>query len=125
MIVLLARRSHAERSQAYCVLGGNASVAMQEEEIQQVFKAPAGYLGPVGIPASKAARLRDAADSAGALPLMFADSALKGRKNLIAGANKEDYHLRNITPGKDFRVTEWPTCATSPRAKAARTAARL
>jgi prolyl-tRNA synthetase len=41
------------------------------------------------------------------LPLLFADAALKGRKNLISGANKEDYHLKNITPGRDFQPTEW------------------
>ena len=28
------------------------------------------------------------------------------RKNLIAGANKENYHLRNVTPGRDFQVEE-------------------
>ena len=28
------------------------------------------------------------------------DQALEGRKNLIAGANKEDYHVKNITPGR-------------------------
>src|SRR5947199_5896878 len=41
------------------------------------------------------------------LPLLFADPALKGRKNLIAGANKENYHLKNVTPGRDFQPTEW------------------
>jgi prolyl-tRNA synthetase len=41
------------------------------------------------------------------LPLMYADVALKGRKNLIAGANKEDFHLKNVTPGRDFGVTEY------------------
>jgi prolyl-tRNA synthetase len=33
------------------------------------------------------------------------DTALEGRTNLIAGANKEDYHLKNLTPGKDFYPT--------------------
>ena len=37
----------------------------------------------------------------------FADIALKGRKNLIVGANKEDYHLKNVTPLRDFHPTEW------------------
>ena len=26
----------------------------------------------------------------------------EGRRNMIAGANKNDYHLRNVTPGEDF-----------------------
>jgi len=27
------------------------------------------------------------------------DKGLEGRENLVAGANKLDYHLRNVTPG--------------------------
>jgi prolyl-tRNA synthetase len=30
---------------------------------------------------------------------------LEGRTNLIAGANKEEYHLRNVTPMRDFKPT--------------------
>jgi prolyl-tRNA synthetase len=33
---------------------------------------------------------------------VIADEALRGRRNLIAGANRDDYHLRNVTPGRDF-----------------------
>ena len=35
------------------------------------------------------------------MPILL-DAALAGRKNLIAGANKDDYHLRHVTPGEDF-----------------------
>ena len=33
---------------------------------------------------------------------LIADEALQGRRNMIAGANRNDYHLRNVTPGQDF-----------------------
>ena len=33
------------------------------------------------------------------------DNALEGRKNMVCGANKLDYHLRNVTPGRDFTWT--------------------
>jgi prolyl-tRNA synthetase len=33
------------------------------------------------------------------------DQSLEGRKNLVAGANKLDYHLRNVVPGRDFTWT--------------------
>ncbi len=33
------------------------------------------------------------------------DEALSGRVNMICGANKLDYHLKNVTPGKDFQWT--------------------
>ncbi len=70
---------------------------MQPEEIQGVFNSPAGFLGPVGI---------DGAQYKGIKAQVYVDRALLGRKNLIAGANKEDYHLRNVTPGRDFKVEE-------------------
>jgi prolyl-tRNA synthetase len=37
--------------------------------------------------------------------LVVLDAALEGRTNLIAGANKEEYHLRNVTPMRDFKPT--------------------
>ena len=35
---------------------------------------------------------------------ILADLALQGRRNMIAGANEDDYHLRNVTPGEDFQA---------------------
>jgi prolyl-tRNA synthetase len=58
------------------------------EEIREWFAADAGSLGPVGVK-----KLR-----------ILADEALRGRRNMIAGANKNDHHLRNVTPGEDFQA---------------------
>ncbi len=71
---------------------------MHPEEILEIFGSPAGFLGPVGIPPSK--------NKYGS-PIVLVDAALQGRTNLVSGANKEDYHLRNITPGRDFPVEQW------------------
>jgi prolyl-tRNA synthetase len=58
------------------------------EEIQAWFGAGAGSLGPVG-----------------AVPMpILADRALAGRRNLISGANRDDTHLRHVTPGRDFEA---------------------
>jgi prolyl-tRNA synthetase len=40
-------------------------------------------------------------------PVLLVDKALEGRSNLIAGANKENYHLKNLTPGRDFQPTAY------------------
>ena len=40
-------------------------------------------------------------------PILLVDKALEGRTNLIGGANKEDYHVKNITPGKNFQPTAY------------------
>src|SRR6266852_4899057 len=39
--------------------------------------------------------------------ILLVDKALEGRENLISGANKEDYHLKNVTPGRDFEPTAY------------------
>jgi prolyl-tRNA synthetase len=92
-------------------LGGKEFRPMHEEEIQRVFGSPAGYLGPVKVPALSSAEQEIGSVTQRiileALPLMLADMALQGRKNLVAGANKENYHLKNVTPLRDFHPTEW------------------
>jgi prolyl-tRNA synthetase len=58
------------------------------EEIRRWFGADAGSLGPVGVKNMQ----------------IVADKALHGRRNMIAGANRDDYHLRNVTIGEDFQA---------------------
>jgi prolyl-tRNA synthetase len=70
---------------------------MQEEEIVASFGSVPGFLGPVGL--SVAAKIGDK----GVLVLL--DKALEGRTNLISGANKAGFHLRNVTHGRDFTPT--------------------
>jgi prolyl-tRNA synthetase len=70
---------------------------MQAEELEQYFNGPAGFLGPVGLkPSNKP--LEDGLT-------IVVDKSLEGRKNMVCGANKLDYHLRNVTPGRDFSWT--------------------
>ena len=70
---------------------------MQAEELAQYLNGPAGFLGPVGLTPEKTAL--------GEGLTVVVDKSLEGRKNLVAGANKLDYHLRNVTPGRDFGWT--------------------
>jgi prolyl-tRNA synthetase len=59
----------------------------QPAEIVDWFGASPGSLGPIGVKN---------------MPVV-ADSALQGRHNMITGANKDDYHLRHVSPGEDFQ----------------------
>ncbi len=70
---------------------------MQAEELTQFFNGPAGFLGPVGL-THNGRPLEDGLT-------VVVDKSLEDRKNLVAGANKLDYHLRNVTPGRDFTWT--------------------
>ncbi len=78
-------------------LGAAELRTMQAEELQQFFNGPAGYLGPVG--------LKHDLQPLGEGLTVIVDRALEGRKNMVCGANKLDYHLRNVTPGSDFTWT--------------------
>jgi len=70
---------------------------MQAEELTQFFNGPAGFLGPVGL-THNTKPLEDGLT-------VVVDKSLEGRRNLVAGANKLDYHLRNVVPGRDFTWT--------------------
>jgi prolyl-tRNA synthetase len=100
-VALLMRGDHQmNETKLSSVLKGKATRPMLEEEIRQLFNSPAGFLGPVGV-----AWAKDMNDVN--RPVLLVDKALEGRTNLIGGANKEDYHLKNITPGRDFQPTAY------------------
>jgi prolyl-tRNA synthetase len=70
---------------------------MAADEVEQFFAGPGGYIGPVGPTFAKQAL-------AGELTAVM-DASLEGRHDMICGANKLDYHFRNVTPGRDFQPT--------------------
>ena len=47
---------------------------------------------------------RGFAGAAGIKTRVIADYSLLGMANVVMGANREDYHLRNVNPGRDFQV---------------------
>ncbi|MBS1874114.1 MAG: proline--tRNA ligase [Acidobacteria bacterium] len=88
LVLALVRGDHQLSETKFASAVGAVEVRpAHPEEIRQAFGADAGSLGPVGV-----SKIR-----------VIADLALQGRKNMIAGANKNDYHLRNVTPGEDFK----------------------
>jgi prolyl-tRNA synthetase len=100
-VILMMRGDHQmNEAKLSSAVGGRETRPMTEEEIQALFHSPAGFLGPIGLDPAKSFD-----DSDG--PILIVDEALKGRKNLISGANKEDYHLKNVTPEVDFHPTAY------------------
>jgi len=100
-VVALMRGDHQlSEAKLSTAIADKEARPMQEDEIRDLFKSPAGYLGPLGIEWA-----RDMKDSG--KPILLVDTALESRANLIAGANKEDYHVKNLTPGKDFHPTAY------------------
>src|SRR6266436_2629133 len=98
-VVVLMRGDHQlNEAKLSTAIAGKETRPMQDEEIRELFKSPAGYLGPLGIEWAK--DMKDLGK-----PILLVDKALEGRTNLIGGANKEDYHVKNLTPGKNFHPT--------------------
>jgi len=96
-VVVFLRGDHSLNEAKLLAIAGGELRPMIAEEIEATFKAPAGYLGPFGIEAAPHPKKPGT--------LVILDKALEGRTNLVAGANKEEYHLRNVTPMRDFKPT--------------------
>ncbi|HET9713366.1 MAG TPA: proline--tRNA ligase, partial [Pyrinomonadaceae bacterium] len=69
------------------------------EEIRNLLGASAGSLGGVGAKVKARAAKSDLR--------IVADSALKNRRNMTTGANKDDHHLRGVDISRDIPVDEW------------------
>jgi prolyl-tRNA synthetase len=105
-LIVLMRGDHMlNEAKLSTAIGGREYRAMQEEEIHELFHSPAGYLGPLHIEWAK-----DESDMA--RPLLLVEEALRGRRNLIAGANQEEFHVRNLTPFENFHPTAWADLRT-------------
>jgi len=106
-VIAFLRGDHTvNETKLLAILGGNELRTMQAEELEKYFNGPAGFLGPVGVdprPKEKLGDWSEPANSRSAFVIL--DAALENRKNLICGANKLDYHYRNVTPGRDFHYT--------------------
>ncbi|HBR30065.1 MAG TPA: proline--tRNA ligase [Firmicutes bacterium] len=60
------------------------------EELAARLALPVGYVGPIGLKEKKVK--------------VLADLRIKTMKNAVCGANRQDYHLRNVNPERDFTV---------------------
>jgi prolyl-tRNA synthetase len=99
-LVAMLRGDHSLNEAKLAATGYGDLRPMTAEEIERVFGAPAGFLGPVGL-RNVAAKQAAANEQT----IVILDEALRGRSNFIAGANQTGYHLRNVTQGRDFTPT--------------------
>ncbi|MGA8528261.1 MAG: proline--tRNA ligase [Acidobacteriaceae bacterium] len=97
-VVVFLRGDHfVNETKLISVLGASDLRPMVAEELEQWMHAPAGYLGPVGLDPAKT--LNDGKVN------VILDPGLENRQNLVCGANKLDYHYRNVVPDRDFSWT--------------------
>ncbi len=109
-LIVFLRGDHSVNETKLLTLVKAAAVrTMQTEELEKYFQGPAGFIGPIGLVVRPKELLgewdpkKQPADARTATVVL--DEGLVNRVNLICGANKLDYHLKNVTPGKDFQYT--------------------
>jgi len=69
-------------------LGADAVELATDDIVLEVTNSPKGFAGAIGIKAP-----------------VYADYSLMNRVNVVMGANREDYHVKNANLGRDFTVT--------------------
>lgn len=100
-VIAFLRGDHFVNETKLCAVAGVSELRpMVAEELALYFEGPAGYLGPIGLKVLPAAKGDPRAVT------VILDKGLEDRKNMVGGANKLDYHFRNITPGRDFTWTQ-------------------
>jgi prolyl-tRNA synthetase len=80
-------------------LAATALRTAHPEEIRELLGAGAGSLGGVGA--------KRQAKEANFDLLIVADLALRNRRNMTTGANKDDHHLRGVDIARDIRPDKW------------------
>ena len=73
-----------------------------QDEITDALGASAGSLGAVGVTQASHPKITQ----------VIADDALRGRRNMTTGANKDDYHLRGVSIDRDVKVDKWASLRT-------------
>jgi len=92
LTLVLMRGDHALNEQKLADATGAVSIRpAQPEEIRAALGALPGSLGAVAVTD---------------LPVV-ADEALRGRRDMVTGANVDDMHLRGVDVGRDIAVGSW------------------
>jgi prolyl-tRNA synthetase len=108
LLVLMRGNDQMNEAKLSAALAGREFRPMAEDEIVNFFHSPAGYLGPVGLERVSAVESNGSRSFVGEANqfIVLMDSGLKGRKNLVGGANEEGYHFTGLNSGIDFEVTD-------------------
>jgi prolyl-tRNA synthetase len=87
VLVLMMGNDSLNESKLMSVLGADVR-PIEGERLQELTGAGGGSIGPVGLKGFT----------------ILADRRLKGANGLVSGANRDDYHIRNIDLERDCRI---------------------
>lgn len=99
-VLALVRGDHAlQEMKLQDVLQSDEIRPAQDEEIFSLLGAHAGSLGGVNA--------KEKAKANGKEIFIIGDNALKNRRNMTTGANRDDFHLRGVNVEKDIPIEKW------------------
>ncbi len=87
-IAVLVRGDHEVNHEKLRIAVGESVELAEPEEIKSVTGAEVGFAGPVGLAEEP--------------HMMIIDHAVAAMAVGVTGANKTDYHVKNVVPGRDF-----------------------
>ena len=87
-VAALIRGDHEVNDEKLRIAAGNSIELADESTIEKVTGAKVGFAGPMGL-ADKVFKV-------------IIDHAVAAMSVGVTGANKTDYHVKNVVPGKDF-----------------------
>ena len=89
-LVALLRADHELNEAKLARVAGVANIEMAEADtIEKLTGAAVGFAGPVGLQGTR----------------IIADQAVSTMSNAVTGANKTDYHITGVNPGRDFELS--------------------
>jgi prolyl-tRNA synthetase len=89
VIAALLRGDHDANEEKLKIAAGGGKLALADElTIMNVTNANVGFAGPVGL--------------SGRVDKIIIDHAVAAMEIGVTGANKTDYHIKNVVPGRDF-----------------------
>jgi len=102
VVVCLIRGDHQLNAQKLTDACGGVHVELADEAtIRRISSAEVGFAGPMGM--------------AKRVDKLLVDHAVAALPAGVTGANKTDYHLRNVVPGRDFPLEGPGVCVTDLR----------
>jgi prolyl-tRNA synthetase len=98
LTLILLRGDHPLNETKLADATGARSIrSAHPDEIREALGALPGSLGAVGVTSATHKMVAR----------VIADEALRGRRNMTTGANKDDFHFRGVAVDRDIKVDSW------------------
>lgn len=96
-IALVQGDQELNEAKLQAALGASVLRQATDQEIVDAMGAHPGSLGACGVASGEGKKISR----------ILADPRLRSRKNMVTGANKDGFHLRNVSVDRDMKIDTW------------------